>query len=341
MTERRPHVSIVSIVPNSYVDGIYNLVNPQVAVTRTNKPYLKCILRDASGEVNARQWSFDEHCFDELCSTGFVWVAGRTELYNNQIQFVIDQIKCMEVADEDLVHLLPSTRRNIDQMFHSVQQILSTLHHPAMKALADAYLNDAELMANFRRAPAAVSLHHAWIGGLLEHTLQLLMLADAMLPLYPHLNRDLVLVGLFLHDLGKTVELTWDRGFNYTTEGNLIGHVVRGAIWLQIKAAIAAKQSGHRLPADALKVLQHMVISHHGQHEYGAAKLPSTPEAIFVALLDNLDAKTAMALCQARPDGCAPPGADFTDKIWALETRLYRPDPLMSPSPVIEPIAPA
>lgn len=340
MTEERPHIPIAGIAPNCYVDGLYNLVNPQVAVTRTNKPYLKCILRDASGEVNARQWSFDEGSFNDLCSTGFVWVAGRTELYNNQIQFVIDQIKAMEVNDEELVKLLPSTRRNIDDMFGRVTGIMSSLTHPAMNAVAQAYLADADLMGNFRRAPAAVNLHHAWIGGLLEHTLQLLTLAEAMLPHYSHLNRDLVLMGLFLHDLGKTVELTWDKGFNYTTEGNLIGHVVRGAIWLQIKAAIAAKQTGHRLPPDALKVLQHILISHHGQYEFGAAKLPSTPEAIFVAMLDNLDAKTTMALSQARPEGVVPPGAEFTDKVWALETRLYRPDPL-APAADSESVSPA
>lgn len=122
-----------------------------------------------------------------------------------------------------------------------------------MCALADVYLNDEDLMANFRAAPAAMSLHHAWIGGLLEHTLQLLKLADVMLPLYPRLNRDMVLMGLFLHDLGKTGELTWEKGFDYTPDGNLVGHVVRGAILLQFKAAVAGKQSGQKLSPDALR----------------------------------------------------------------------------------------
>jgi 3'-5' exoribonuclease len=185
-------------------------------------------------------------------------------------------------------------------------------------------------MAKFRMAPAAMSLHHAWIGGLLEHTLQLLKLAESILPRYGQLNRDLVLVGLFLHDLGKTVELTWEKGFDYTAEGNLIGHVVRGAVWLQFKAAVAAKQSGHKLPSDALRVLQHIVISHHGELEFGAAKVPSTPEAIFIAHLDNLDAKTTMALTSARREELVEGevAGQFTDKIWALGTRLYRPDPL-------------
>jgi 3'-5' exoribonuclease len=201
--------------------------------------------------------------------------------------------------------------------------------HPAMRALAEAYLSDEEMMSKFRMAPAAMNLHHAWIGGLLEHTLQLLKLAEQMLPLYPQLNRDIVLTGLFLHDLGKTAELRWERGFDYTPDGNLIGHIVRGAIWLQFKAAVAAKQSGQKLPQEALRVLQHIIISHHGIPEYGAAKIPSTPEAIFISTLDNLDAKTQMAITCARPDVPSTTDcAEFTDKMWALDTRIYKPDPL-------------
>lgn len=326
-----PHVDLKNLPPNGYVDGIYSLVNPQIGTTKGGKPYLKCLLRDATGECPARQWTFDESTFDALSTTGFVWIAGHTQLYNGQCQIILEQIKAVDVSDEELASLLPSTKRDIGEMFEEVRSLLATLEHPAIKALADTYLADEELMERFRRAPAAMNMHHAWIGGLLEHTLQLLKLADAMLPLYPQLNRDIVLMGLFLHDLGKTVELTWERGFNYTADGNLIGHIVRGAIILQVKAALAAK-SGHKLPAAALRVLQHIILSHHGTPEFGAAKIPSTPEAIFVAQLDNLDAKTAMAITHARADG--PPSVEgageFTDKVWALQTRLYCPDPLMA-----------
>jgi 3'-5' exoribonuclease len=325
----RPHTDIRSFAPSAYVEGVYSIINPQVGVTRAGKSYLKCLLRDATGEVVTRQWSFDETSLAELSSAGFVWAAGHTQLYNGQVQFIVEQIKAVEVDEEELAALVPSTSGNIDEMFQETRTILGTLEHPAMKALADVYLGDDELMAGFRRAPAATSLHHAYIGGLLEHTLQLMKLADAMLPLYPDLNRDLVLMGLFLHDLGKTVELSWEKGFDYTAEGNLIGHSVRGVIWLQFKAAIAAKQSGIRLPSDALRVLQHIIISHHGQLEHGAAKLPSTPEAIFVSMLDDLDAKTAMGLSNAERDRpAALEAGDFTDKVWALGTRIFRRDPL-------------
>jgi 3'-5' exoribonuclease len=293
------------------------------------------LLRDATGEVSARLWTFDVAGFADLERTGFVWVAGSAEIFNGQIQLKLDQIKAVEVSEAEMAALLPTTTKNIDLMFQEACQIMRSLKHPAMLALVEAYLADEDMMSKFRRAPAAMNLHHAWIGGLLEHTLQLLKLAQAMLPLYPQLNRDIVLMGLFLHDMGKTAELGWERGFEYTADGNLIGHIVRGAIWLQFKAAVAAKQSGQKLPIEALRVLQHIIISHHAVPEFGAAKVPSTPEAIFVAALDNLDAKTQMALTCARPD--PPPtvecAAEFTDKIWALETRLYKPDPLRGAGP--------
>ena len=332
-TASGPHTDLATVKPNTYFDGVYSILNPQVGTTRAGKAYLKCLIRDATGELPGRQWSFEDGRIADINATGFVWIAGYSQEYNGQTQIILEQVKAVDVDDADLVNLLPSTKKDINQMYAEVQGIMQSLSHPAMRALADAYLGDDALMAEFRRAPAAVSMHHAWIGGLLEHTHQLLHLAEAMLGMYPELDRDLVLMGLFLHDLGKTAELSWEKGFNYTADGNLIGHIVRGAIWLQVKAAIAARESGQRLPGDALRVLQHIILSHHGEPEYGAAKVPSTPEAIFVALLDNLDAKTAMAVAAARTEHSPGPneGGGFTDKIWALQTRLYCPNPLAEP----------
>jgi 3'-5' exoribonuclease len=185
------------------------------------------------------------------------------------------------------------------------------------------------MMDDFRVAPAAMQIHHAWIGGLLEHTLQLMKLADGMLPHYPRLNRDIILISLFIHDMGKVEELRWDRGFEYTREGNLIGHIARGAMWLEDKAKVAEENLGEPLPDGFLTVMQHIVLSHHGQLEFGAAKLPSTPEAIFVSQLDNLDAHTQTALDSARPwDPPATGDEAFTERLWSLNTKLYRRDPL-------------
>lgn len=324
-----PHRDIRALTPNTHVESVYSLVNPQLGTTRNGKPYLKCLLRDATGEIAARQWTVEEGMIHRLQDASFVRVSGHTQKYQQQIQLIVEQIDPVDVDESDLAVLLPASSRDVDEMFAELTTALQRIEHPAMQALVQAYLDDEELMGRFRQAPAAVSLHHAYLGGLLEHTLQLLNLADRMLPLYPKLNRDIVMVGLFLHDMGKTAELSWEQGFSYTPDGQLVGHIVRGAIWLQFKAAIAGKQSGHRLPPEALRVLQHIILSHHGVPEYGAAKLPSTPEAIFIAMLDNLDARTAMALTNARPDESpAEDTGDFTDKVWALGTKLYRPDPL-------------
>lgn len=312
------------------IEGAFSIANAQMGRTRQDKPYLRCILGDKTGELPARMWSIDEPTFRRLPTDGFVWVQGETQPYQGELQFIIHTIDPVEPTPDQMRDLMPTTARDVDQMFAEVQKLLGTLEHGAMKALAKVYLEDAFLMDAFRRCPAAKSMHHAYLGGLLEHTLTLLQLADRVCPLYPKINRDIVLMGLFLHDLGKTRELAFDRAFSYTDRGELIGHIAEGAIMLHDKAQQLMREAGMRLPSGVIMVLQHIILSHHGLPEFGAAKLPSTPEAILVSLLDNLDAKTTMSITAARPDRAegAEFGGNFTEKNWALETKLYRPDPL-------------
>ena len=322
-------IKVCDMTGQGFVHGVYALVNPQVGTTRNGEPFLKCLLRDATGEAIGRLWRFEPATMPEITATGFVNIEGEQEMYQDKLQIKIREIWSHEPTKEELVNLLPSSDKNINEMFAEVAALLHSLSHPAAQAMADAYLGDAEFMDNMRVAPAAMQIHHAWIGGLLEHTLQLMKLADAMLPNYPRLNRDIVLIGLFIHDLGKTEELRWDRGFEYTREGNLIGHIARGAMWLEEKAEVAEKTLGEPLPDGFLTVLQHIVLSHHGLLEHGAAKLPSTPEAIFVSQLDNLDAHTQTALDLTRPTQGSRAGNEaFTERIWSLNTKLYRRDPL-------------
>jgi len=219
-----------------FVHGVYALVNPQIGTTRNGEPFLKCLLRDSTGEAIGRLWRFDPSTMQDITSTGFVRIEGSQETYQEKLQIKIGEIWSHDPSSEELKELLPSTRKDINEMFASVEVLLQSLSHEAAKAIANAYLGDTEMMEKFRVAPAAMQIHHAWIGGLLEHTLQLMHLADAMLPYYPRLNRDIVLLGLFIHDLAKIEELRWDRGFEYTREGNLVGHIALGAIWLESKA---------------------------------------------------------------------------------------------------------
>ncbi len=320
---------VAEMIGQGFVHGVYSLVNPQIGTTRNGEPFLKCLLRDATGEAIGRMWRFDPATMADITSTGFVRIEGTQEMYQDKLQIKIGEIWEHEPSPDELVDLLPSSRKDIDEMFAEVTGLMRTLEHPAAIALATAYLDDAKLMEDFRVAPAAMQIHHAWIGGLLEHTLQLMKLADAMLPNYPRLNRDIILFSLFIHDIGKVEELCWDRGFEYTREGNLIGHIARGAMWLEDKAKIAEANLGEPLPDGFITVLQHIVLSHHGLLEHGAVKIPATPEAIFVSQLDNLDAHTQTALDSARPWIKTAVGDEaFTERLWSLNTKLYRRDPL-------------
>lgn len=322
---------LAELGPSEPFDGIFTIVNAQLGTTRNGKPYLRCLLKDRSGELAARMWNCPEELFRRLPTDGFVWADGETQPYQGSLQLIVHNIQPGEPSEEQMRELLPSSERSSEEMFAELKGVLETIEHPAMRALVHAYMDDEMLMSQFKQAPAAKAMHHAYLGGLLEHTLQLLNVAVAVCPLYPKINRDIVLVGLFLHDLGKTRELAWDRGFAYTDRGELIGHIVEGAIMLHDKSQQMMREHGQRLPAHALNVLQHIILSHHTLPEYGAAKVPATPEAIFVAMLDNLDAKTQITLDASR-SGQAPGldlGGNFTERQWALaNTKIFRPDPL-------------
>ncbi|MEM9082082.1 MAG: HD domain-containing protein [Planctomycetota bacterium] len=323
-------VYIADMKPNERFEGCFSISNPQIGKTRNDKPYLRCLLGDKSATVAARMWGADEAVIRRLGDTGFVMAKGETQPYQGELQLIIHDIQGLEPTAEQLADLLPASKRDPKEMFADIEQILGTLEHPAAKALADEYLADEMLMDLFRQAPAAKMMHHAYLGGLCEHTLSLMRVADAIMPMYPKVNRDVVLLGLFLHDLGKTRELSWTGAFDYSERGLMIGHIVDGAIMLHDKAQSAMRRAGIRFPADFVMVLQHIILSHHSLPEHGAARVPSSPEAIMVAMLDNLDAKLAMALAAARPDGEAENdlGGSFTDKVWALDTKLFKPDPL-------------
>lgn len=330
-----PHASngrrtnIRDMGPSQYISGTYAIANAQLGRTKHDKPYLKCLISDRTGELPARMWSIEVEAFRRLPTDGFVYLEGETQPYQGELQLILQRVDPADLTPEQMQELLPCAERPPEEMFAELEALLGTLTHPAMRALARVYLEDEALMRAFRLCPAAKSMHHAYLGGLLEHTLTLVRLADRVCPLYPAINRDVVMMGLFLHDLGKTRELVYDRAFAYTDRGELIGHIVEGAIMLHDRAQQVMRATGQRLPRHAVTVLQHIILSHHGTPEFGAARTPATPEAILVSLLDNLDAKTVMVLAATRP-ARAPLelGGNFTERHWAFDTRLFRPDPL-------------
>ena len=320
---------IADMVPSQRIEGIFAIANAQLGKTRQDKPYLRCLLSDRSAEAPGRMWSIDEATFETLPTEGFVEIEGETQAYQGQLQIIVHRVQAVEPTPDQMTDLLPATDKDVGEMWAEVERLLRSMTHPGLLALAELFLEDAYFVDTFRRAPAAKALHHARLGGLLEHTLTLMLIAEKVCPLYPKINRDLVLMGCFLQDIGKTRELRYDRAFGYTDQGELIGHIVEGTHMLRDKCQQLMREKGVRLPHGAAMVLEHIILSHHGEPEYGAAKRPMTPEAVMVSHIDSLDAKTVIALEAARPELAAKElGGNFTDKSWALGVKLYRPDPL-------------
>lgn len=326
-------VLIADMQPSQFVQGVFAIHNCQLGQTRSGKPYLKCLISDRSKRVPGRMWNVSEEILAQLPTDGFVYLEGQTQPYQGELQIIIQQIRPYSPTPEELQDLLPRAARDPEQMFQELVGILSAeLRDPALRALFQAFLDDRALMDRFRQAPAAQTLHHAYLGGLLEHTLTLVHLARAVHPFYSQVNLELVLLGLFIHDMGKCLELNWEAGFTYTDAGHLVGHVAQGLLLLQQKADLCASR-GQPVPSAVLMVLQHILISHHGKAEFGALKPPATPEALLISLLDNLDAKMQMILSAAARSSAdtfaqaSDLGGNFTEKVWALETRVFRPDP--------------
>ncbi|HUO09504.1 MAG TPA: HD domain-containing protein [Phycisphaerae bacterium] len=318
-----PRIAIAQLRDGDLVEQHFVLASKQMGQTNSNKLFIKAECTDATGNVHVRMWNASRDGYDRLPNTGFVLVRGRVETYQGHLQLIADAISPIEDPTKlDLSELIKHTRKNVPEMYNRTKDILTQIKDKQLQAIVSEFLNDADIMKKFIIAPAAMGMHHAWIGGLLEHTVSLLELALLVCPRYPDIDQDLVLAGLFLHDIAKTVELSYTAGFDYTDTGRLIGHVVQGAMWVDQKAQLASKKLGEPIRKDLLMVLEHILLSHHGEPEFGAAVVPKTPEAILVNLLDNLDAKTQMAI-----DAVAAPAEDntWTEYQKAFNTKLYRP----------------
>jgi 3'-5' exoribonuclease len=310
--------------PGDVLDGVFILTNKQLAAGQNAKQYLKGMLGDKSLTITTRMWGVSRPQFDELPVDGFVQVRGRVESYQGNLQLIMEQAWPAKPGTFDLADLIPHTKHDIGEMFARLAGIMKTIRNKALRALIDAYLADQKLMTDFRRAPAAQSFHHAFVGGLLEHTLNTVEAADAICKFYPGLNRDLVVAGIFLHDIAKTWELTYEGAFAYSDGGSLIGHIVKSAMWVDEKRREAEAASGIKIPQQLVDVMQHIILSHHGEYEFGSPKLPGTPEALVVHTLENMDAKLMIALAACRGETSA--GSDWTEYLKAFNGKMYRPD---------------
>jgi len=314
------HVFINQIQPGQQVNDIYLISQPVLRSTARGDLYIAMYVSDKTGKLNCRVWQATEELFNSLPKEGFVQIKGRSELYQNTLQIVADQLMSVSAEKVKVDDYLPRTEKNIQQMFEEIIQILAVIKNPFIKALVDEFLKDKELMKKFCTAPAATQNHHSYIGGLLEHTHSMLSVAKAVMPYYPQLQSDLVLAGIFLHDMGKTEELSYDMAFSYTDSGQLIGHIVQTTIMVNDKLT-NLKQAGVEVDKQVLDSIMHIIISHHGQYEFGSPKLPMTAEAFLVSLLDNIDAKINQVTERIENE---PGEANWTAYVKTLEAKLYR-----------------
>ena len=225
----------------------------------------------------------------------------------------------IETAD-----FLPHTEKDVSKLYERLRAVLMKLANPHLRALAECFLMDQDFVQAFCKAPAGTRVHHAYLGGLLEHVVTMLDAADRLAPLYPDLNRDLLLMGVFLHDIGKVRELVFDRAFAYSDEGQLVGHLVIGVEMLNEQVRHVPDLTGEPFPTELLLRLKHMIVSHHGSYEFGSPKLPMTPEAVALHHLDNLDAKVHSFTRDIRDDRTAGTWTPFSP---SLQRRLFKGGP--------------
>jgi 3'-5' exoribonuclease len=319
-TQTHTHKFINQIAAGETINEIYVARDAILRSTSRGDLYIAMFLCDRTGQLNGRMWQASEVVYKSIPKPGFVHVQGRSELYQNNLQIVVNTISAIDPSKVNVENFLARTTKNCDEMFKEVQEIVAAIRHPQIAALVQAFLADQDLMKGFCSAPGGMKMHHDCIGGLLEHTHNMLRVAKTLLPLYPQVQADMVLAGVFLHDMGKTEELAYDMAFSYTDSGQLIGHISKSLLMLHRKAE-SLVAGGVKIDPEIVDALSHIILSHHGKYEFGSPKLPATAEAFMVCYIDDLDAKMDQVTSAI--------DAETSESNWtpwqnALQTRLYR-----------------
>ncbi len=305
------------------LDQLFVVREKELRTTKNGDKYISATLGDKTGSLKAMMWRASEAVFDSISAEGYIQVKGRVEDYRGALQLTIDSCRTIPTDKVDPSDFMPVTKYDIDEMWAELLQILREgIKDTPLRLLIKKFVEDTELVKSFKQAPAAVQMHHPYVGGLLEHTLNIVRAANALMPLYPQLNPNLVLTSAFLHDIAKSAELTSGLNIHYTDNGQLVGHITIACLWIQEKARLVSEELDEPFPQRTLDVLLHIILAHHGQYDYGSPKLPAVPEAFFLHYLDNLDAKMWMTANAIEKDPDSETG--FTSFVRALDTRLYK-----------------
>jgi 3'-5' exoribonuclease len=272
--------------PEEVATAVFLVQSKEIRQKRTGEPYLSLTLSDRTGDVEARMWDNVAEVMDTFDRDHFVKIRGQLQIYNTRPQLIIHRIRRIEDAEVDFADFFPASTRDSGEMWSELRQIVAEIPNLELRKLLDAFLDDPAIAARYRVAPAAKSIHHAFRSGLLEHVLSLCALARPIAAHYKMVDWSLLITGVVLHDIGKIYELTYERGFGYSTEGQLIGHI-----------SIALRMLSDKLrafpdfPEKLRTLVEHMILSHHGKLEFGSPRVPLFPEALLLHYLDDMDSK--------------------------------------------------
>jgi len=289
-------IAINELSDNVSVEQAFQAADKQLRVNRQGGKYLLLKLADRSGTISAMVWNADERMFESFHRGDYIFCRGRTQLHNGNLQIIVTEMNRISPDEIDLSEFDRFDSKLADELTGRLAELLTGLHDVHLRSLAKAFLDDADLMGKLQIAAAAINNHHAYPGGLLQHTVDLIEIAQVVGPRYQGLDVELLMFGAFLHDLGKIDEITSGGESTYTDRGQLIGHLVIGVQMLDEKIRYLKTECDHDFPAGLQTQLQHLILSHHGMLEYGSPRIPQTLEAIALHHIDNLDAKLAAAI---------------------------------------------
>ncbi len=285
---------------NKVVISTFAVAAKQVKLKRTGESYLALTLADRTGHLEAKVWDNVADVMDTFEQDDFIKVKGLVNRYNTRFQLTVHKLRKLDDSEVDYSDYLPKTEKDIEELWRTLAGFVQTFRDPHLKSLIEAFMSDEQIAAAYKTAPAAKSMHHAFIGGLLDHVVSLFQLCDLACRNYPQIDRDLLLTGAFLHDIGKIHELCYTRSFGYTTRGQLLGHMIIELEMVQDKLSQLPD-----FPPEIKTLVEHLIISHHGQYQFGSPKLPMFPEALMLHYLDDLDSKMESMRAQfaRNPDG--------------------------------------
>ena len=307
------------------VDEVYLLSDKQLRANRQANLFLLATLRDRTGQMSGMLWNITEESVAGFQAGDFVKVRGKVQLFQGNMQMILTAIRPVSPDNLDPDDFEQKPTANVEALLKRMREMLLSIEHPALRSLMECFLVDESLIGDLSVAAAGVKTHHAYRGGLLEHIVNIMETAKRIEDLYPAVDFDLLLAGIFLHDLGKVREMSLDNAFVYTDEGQLLGHMLIGIEMLNEKIAATTRMTGEPFPNELALRLKHMIISHHGSYEFGSARLPMTPEAIALHYLDNLDAKVHEFARTIADDPNT--GSSWTPFIARIDRKLFKGQP--------------